>query len=232
MTYLTADPHGDVYLIKEFIDALKPSEPVTIVILGDAGLNYYLNYRDEKAKKVLRDLFPHTFFCIRGNHEERPERLPNMTVKTYLNGPVLVENDFPNILYAIDGEVYNFPEGSVLTIGGAYSVDKEYRLMRNWAWFKDEQLTQNEKETITTNLAASNPVVDFILTHTCPLKYEPIEWFLSFIDNTKVDKSMEEFLDTIEEMIIYRKWYCGHYHGNKTIDNIRFIYQDFIALGE
>ena len=36
---------------------------------------------------------------------------------------VYVEEEYPNILFAKDGEVYDFCGKSVMTIGGAYSVD-------------------------------------------------------------------------------------------------------------
>lgn len=47
--------------------------------------------------------------------------------------------------------------------------------------------------------------IDVILSHTCPLKYEPSEVFLSGIDQSTVDKSTEKWLDRIEETIDYKK---------------------------
>ena len=49
--------------------------------------------------------------------------------------------------------------------------------------------------------------------------------FLPFVDQSKVDNSMELFLDKIEESISYDKWYCGHYHIEKEIDKIEFMYE-------
>ena len=66
---------------------------------------------------------------------------------------------------------------------------------------------------------------DVVLSHTCPLKYEPIEMFLLGIGQSKVDKSMEKFLDKIEKVIEYDKWYCGHYHTEKKIYKIEFIFE-------
>ena len=40
---------------------------------------------------------------------------------------VYYEEEFPSILFAKDGEVYDFNEKSVIVIGRAYSVDKYYR---------------------------------------------------------------------------------------------------------
>ena len=67
--------------------------------------------------------------------------------------------------------------------------------------------------------------VDIILSHTCPLKYEPTEVFMKGIDQSMVDKTMEVFLDKVEENIDYDKWYCGHYHTEKQIDKIEFIFE-------
>ena len=63
------------------------------------------------------------------------------------------------------------------------------------------------------------------MTHTCPYKYEPREVFMSGVDESMVDKSMEHFLDKVEESIDYGKWYCGHYHTEKQIDKLEFMFE-------
>ena len=65
---------------------------------------------------------------------------------------------------------------------------------------------------------------DIVLTHTCPYKYEPREVFMQGLDQSKVDKSMEHFLDEVEENISYNKWYCGHYHTEKQVDKLEFMF--------
>jgi 3-oxoacid CoA-transferase subunit A len=54
--------------------------------------------------------------------------------------------------------------------------------------------------------------------------------FLSGIDDKKVDKFTEQWLDSIEDRLEYTRWYCGHYHTDKTIDKLRFLYNDFLEL--
>ena len=54
--------------------------------------------------------------------------------------------------------------------------------------------------------------------------------FLDFIDNSRVDKSTEIWLDAIEDRLDYEQWFCGHYHTNKTIDRLRFLYEVFFEL--
>ena len=58
----------------------------------------------------------------------------------------------------------------------------------------------------------------------------PYEVFMSQVDQSKVDKSTEKFLDEIEDNTDYKKWYCGHYHTDKTVDKIRFMMNDTDTL--
>ena len=42
--------------------------------------------------------------------------------------------------------------------------------------------------------------------------------------------SSVEWLQKIEDKLKYKKWYCGHFHIEKSIDKIRFAYDDIIEL--
>ncbi len=50
--------------------------------------------------------------------------------------------------------------------------------------------------------------------------------FLAEIDQSTVDYTTEYFLDEIEDKTDYKLWYCGHYHTDKTIDKIIFMFHD------
>lgn len=50
------------------------------------------------------------------------------------------------------------------------------------------------------------------------------------IDQRTVDKSTEEWLDSIEQRLSYKRWYCGHYHTEKKIDKLRFLFKDYEML--
>lgn len=43
-------------------------------------------------------------------------------------------------------------------------------------------------------------------------------------------KSTEIWLDSIEDKLTYRKWYCGHYHTEKKIDRLQIMFNDYAAL--
>ena len=192
-----------------------------LIILGDVGINYYLNEQDKQLKEYLNELNI-KLFCIQGNHEERPKNISTYKEVKMFGGKVFIEEDYPNLIFAKNGALYDIDNKKVLVIGGAYSVDKEFRLAYGYKWFKDEQLTEIEKEAILNKYKGEH--VDIILSHTCPLKYEPTEVFMKGIEQSKVDKSMEIFLDKVEEAIDYNKWYCGHYHTEKKIDKLEFMF--------
>lgn len=227
--YLTGDTHGDPRKILDFIVRYRLTENDMIIILGDAGWNYSLNIRDWYTKKYLNNTGI-KLFCIHGNHEERPENIRSYHEVSTVYGNVYVEEEFPNLLFAKDGELYRFGTRQAIVIGGAYSVDKHYRLKHGYRWFPSEQPTEETKQRVEEKLNQLNWTVDLVLSHTCPGKYTPVEAFLPGLDQSTVDKSTEEWLDRIEDRLAYRKWFCGHWHIDKIVEKLRFVMDDLIEL--
>ena len=226
MIYITGDMHGDFRRLKRFCRESKLTADDTVIILGDAGINYFGNERDEQPRKLIAKL-PITVFCIHGNHEMRPESLPIYHEREYRGGVVYVEDAYPNILFAKDGEFYDFDGIEAFVCGGAYSVDKDRRIEMGWSWFADEQPSEEIKRLVEERLAEHGWKVDCMLTHTAPLKFEPTEFFIDSVDQSTVDKSTEIWLDTIEERLDYKRWYFAHYHGTKEIGRVRIMFKDF-----
>lgn len=52
------------------------------------------------------------------------------------------------------------------------------------------------------------------------------------IDQSTVDDSTERWLDEVEESLDYNIWMCGHWHINKRIDKMHFLYHDFEASAQ
>lgn len=117
--YLTGDTHGQFERITSFCERQQVQPENTFIILGDVGLNYYGDRRDNRGKDKLAKI-PITFFCIHGNHEMRPSKELGYHVKEYHGGKVWVQPEYPNLVFAIDGEIYDFFGHSCIVIGGAY----------------------------------------------------------------------------------------------------------------
>ncbi|MDO4543504.1 MAG: metallophosphoesterase [Clostridia bacterium] len=229
MFYITGDTHGDFSRYIAFAKRMQPTKRDAMIVLGDAGLNYYGDKQDGERKSFVAG-FPFTTFCIHGNHEMRPADIPSYKTKEYCGGTVWFEEAYPSILFAKDGEIYALDGLSCIAIGGAYSVDKYYRLARGWPWFDTEQPTEEIKTYVEQQLAKHDNRVDVVLSHTCPIRYEPTEVFIAGIDQSSVDKSTEKWLGRLEERLDYKRWYCGHYHTAKKIDRLQFMYKDIDVL--
>ena len=228
MVLYTGDTHGKIQKITNAIRNGFVTADDTIVILGDAGFNYYGNDSGDKRTKSRLNKEGVTVFCIHGNHEMRPETIPTYITKIWNGGTVYYEEKYPNILFAKDGEIFDLDGRKTIVIGGAYSVDKFYRLRNGYRWFPDEQPSEETKARVEAVLEGCNWEIDQVLTHTCPSKYIPAEAFLSCVDQSTVDNSTEEWLDTIEKRLKYGRWLCGHWHIDKKIDDFRFVMEDII----
>lgn len=231
MIYLTGDTHGRFDRIFTFCEERNTSRDDILIILGDAGINYHLGSRADRLKDSLKTL-PITLLCIHGNHEQRPFSIDSYRERDWHGGKVYVEPQYPFLLFAKDGEIYDLDGKKAVAIGGAYSVDKFYRLIRHIAWYDNEQPSPEIKAYVESQLEKDGWQVDYVLSHTVPLKYEPVEVFLPMIDQSEVDKSTEIWLDEIEEKLSYRRWYSGHYHTSKAIDRLRILFEDYAVLGE
>ena len=231
MIYLTGDTHGRFDRIFTFCEERNTSRDDILIILGDAGINYHLGSRADRLKDSLKTL-PITLLCIHGNHEQRPFAIDSYREMDWHGGKVYVEPQYPFLLFAKDGEIYDLDGKKAVAIGGAYSVDKFYRLIRHIAWYDNEQPSPEIKAYVESQLEKAGWQVDYVLSHTVPLKYEPVEVFLPMIDQSEVDKSTEIWLDEIEEKLFYRRWYSSHYHTSKAIDRLRILFEDYAVLGE
>lgn len=223
--FITGDCHGNFRRIKIFCN-VHPyiSREDTMILLGDVGLNYHLNSIDKDNKKLLSKL-PLTFLCVHGNHEERPFNIESYQEKEWRGGIVYYEPEFPYILFAKDGEIYDFNGKKAVAIGGAYSVDMEFRIRAGLPWFENEQPSKEIKNYVETRLEEERWEVDYVFSHTCPFKYEPTELFADFVEQEEVDKSTEIWMDEIESKLSYKKWYFGHYHGNLKYSHMELLYE-------
>ena len=227
--YITGDCHGT---FTKFHNIPKEdfNENTAIICLGDFGINFWLNNKDIRAKKELSKNYPFTFYCVRGNHEARPQDVEGMNniYDENVQGVVYLEEEFPLIRYFLDYGEYTINGFKCAVIGGAYSVDKYYRLARAGIidktdpryfnpkithWFYNELLSEKEMNDAMEIL--SNKHYDFIFTHTCPISWEPTDLFLSMVDQSSVDKSMELWLEEFKESITFNVWCFGHFHADR-----------------
>lgn len=240
--FITGDTHNhhELNKIERFCKLAETTKDDFMVILGDYPFlfdddSYYHDIRKRMEK------MPISFILIRGNHNQRmprPGENPHMQYigidNEICEGGFIHDERYPSLYHTAEFGFYILAGHYAFVISGAYSVDKYYRLWYNLPWFDNEQLSSEEMKTAKGYLKAYNKAGEppIILSHTCPKKFMPVDKFLAGIDQSTVDNTMEEWLDTIEEEIPYERWYCGHYHVDRTLSDgrVKLMYENIIEL--
>ncbi len=233
MLYATGDVHGYHGRLVRFCGSLPdPSPDDVLVVLGDVGANYWCDDSDLRVRAALGGL-PLTVLCVHGNHEARPAPALGFRECAWRGGSVFVDDAYPRLLFAKDGSVFDLEGLSCLVAGGAYSVDKPFRLADGRRWFADEQPGPAERAAVEEACARAGWRVDCVFSHTAPLRFRPTEAFMASICQSEVDTSTEEWLDGLERRLDYGCWYCGHFHIDKQVGpRMRVLFKQVVALPE
>lgn len=252
-TFIFGDIHG---IFSNFTSRVnwyiqEPKEDDVIICCGDVGLEYG-NQIHGSLKKAMKK-FPGTVYIMRGNHDNRYWRDHTETIETmssYIRKPVdgwLFNNDeypsylyqkkYPNIKYIQDeGGIYDINGHRFLFVPGAYSVDKEYRLAKGYPYELQEQLTWTEENQLLRDIESWKNSIDYVISHTAPLGTQPYykDLFLDFVDQSKVDKHMEYFLDEVYNLLDnnFKHWYFGHFHDNRSFGKFTMLYTKVAEIGE
>ena len=222
--FVRGDTHGDTDWVPDFCEKFETTIDDVMIILGDSAFRFEGPKKArEIARKSATNDYNLTFFILRGNHD-RPYReggdvsLFQCPLLDSANPPMWHDSNYPNLWYFQDGEVYTIKGKTFLTIGGAYSVDKYYRLAKHWTWYEDEQLSREEQLDILDR--HYDMKYNYILTHTCPYAWRPLWLFMAGLDQSTVENSMEYFLDEVSHYVGFDHWRFGHYHADYNFGHI------------
>lgn len=247
--YITGDKHRNFARVKAFCRDMHTRHKDVLIVLGDTGFNYYDDERDDELKKDISQLSI-TLFCLHGNKENRPQHVGTYGIRSFCGGKVYYEPKYPNIYFAIDGEIYTFEGKKYMVVGGAHSVDKLRCLEEDLPFWEDEMPDDKTKALVEKRLKEENNRIYGMMTHTCPLEYLPTEMFMSTRQNASIkrkiakkpkkkfqkvfkpdiDRSTEKWLGELEKKLDYEVWFCGHYHVDKQIDKVQMICSDIRPL--
>lgn len=219
--YITGDLHGELRLL--FYNMPLTSND-TLIILGDFGCIWYNDLGKQKAIISMFQFLPYTVAFIDGNHENFPmiERLEKYEK---WNGGT-VGKIAPNLIHLLRGEVYNLNGKLVGVCGGADSVDRSYRT-EGVSWWKEEEITSKDIDRFFSNYDP-NTKLDFILTHDCPASLVPAVKLYSGINSINKISNSQKQLERINSKVDFNKWYFGHWHIDKEInEKFECLYKGF-----
>ena len=222
--YVVGDLHGGQDLSMKYLNTKKWKEQKeltkydTLVQLGDFGYIWYnKEHKGYKNDKHWQEWFAsrnYTTLIIPGNHENF-DLIEELPIIDKWNGKVRELVTSKGSLYlAMSGEIYTIDGYTILTICGATSTDKEYRV-EGESWWQQESITQDEIDYTLDNLE-KHETIDYVFSHTMPKSM--IEQFLHYNmhTSTKFHCSTANFLEHIWTNVDIRYGlHCGHFHMNQ-----------------
>lgn len=236
--FLTGDTHipHDIHKLNStnFPKGKELTKNDYVIVLGDFGLlwsnvpcaseKYWTNWLNDK---------PWTTLFVDGNHENHP-RLNELPTEKMLGGTVGKVSD--SIFHLRRGEIYEINHKTFFVMGGAYSVDKEWR-QEGKSWWPEETPNYKETEHAIDNLDKHKFKVDYVLSHTSYAG--AIDELLSsrrgpFTDWGRLKDPTVDFLTYVEEHTEFDEWYFGHMHPNghwtSKNDKTTCLYEDIVQL--
>ncbi len=218
MIYFTGDTHGDLarFSSKNFPIGKTLTKSDYVVILGDFGCIWSGDRKDDYNLRWL-DEKPWTTLFIDGNHENF-NLLNQHPIEIWNNGKIHRIND--NVIHLMRGQVFEIDGNTFMTMGGASSIDKNYR-KEGVSWWKEEMPNDEEKQELLTNLEKYDYKVDYVLTHTCPMDIfnfyaDPGKLGLKF---SHINHELELFFNELvfKKKLQFKRWLFGHMHKDKIM---------------
>jgi hypothetical protein len=154
---------------------------------------------------------PFPLLCVIGNHEPvlgRPD-LPEEDIG--IGEKVILVREQPCVAYLKRGKIYTIDGFTFLALGGALSVDRQFR-KSGQSWWEGEYWSGEEKEALLALLAGQNHF-DYVLSHTGPDRVNQA-LFKSIVGphSPKFRDEVAALNETIDGMIACKGWFCGHWH--------------------
>ena len=222
MILISGDVHGERNY--EHIDKNHKINNLTekdyLIICGDLGIGFKENFLEKLKQKKYTILF------LDGNHENFPY-LNSLKVEKWHNGKVHKIAD--NIYHLMRGQVYEIENKTFFTFGGAKSIYNKNQI-KDLNWFPElEEGTEEEQKIGLQNLANHNFSVDYILTHTCSSTY--LQILSGYLTMFLEESNTSIYLEQIETMVNYKKWFFGHFHEDFKIDSkTTLVFENVIKL--
>ena len=251
MIYITGDCHQQFerFNTRNFPEQREMTKEDCVIICGDFGGVWNKDVESPTEKHLLDWLEekPFTVLFADGNHENF-DRLYAYPVEEWHGGKV--HKIRPSVIHLMRGQIYDIEGKSIFVFGGARSHDisggilepddpdfkrQKKMLDLTWwlpyrinhlSWWAQEMPSAEEMEEGRWNLAARGNQVDFIVTHCCCTSTQALMGEGEFEPDSATD-----YLQEIKETVRYKKWFFGHYHGNRNLfDNEILLYEQIIRV--
>lgn len=225
MIFVTGDTHGlsGLNRIVQACNARKINSGDMIIITGDFGCIWDIESISHNIS--ICELLPCKVLFIDGNHENY-SMLSSFPVENWNGGKIHKISN--NLIHLMRGQVFCIDGLKILTLGGAESSDKQYRIPYD-SWWPEESITKEDIAEAKKNLLRCEKKVDYILSHTCAQKHVTEDMLNRRKD--RLVQNSEILLNEVDNLCSYRSWYFGHWHLDIDIrENVHALFNDIVPL--
>ena len=172
-----------------FNTLMAQEKPDMVIVCGDFG--YWPKFEDFSLKRLKNGDIP-IYFCD-GNHDD------HASLRSLKNNEVA-----PNVFYMKRGSVMELNEKTVLFMGGAYSIDRQYRILGR-DYFNEETISYKDM----MNIPEPNTKIDIVISHTCPNEFDGVHRLFT---GPRFKDCSQDALSQMFTMYYPKQWYFGHWH--------------------
>ncbi|MBQ9082370.1 MAG: metallophosphatase family protein [Clostridia bacterium] len=212
MIYVTGDTHipTDVSKLntRRFPAQKQLAETDYVIICGDFG-GVWNNDREEYYWRKWLDKKNFTTLFVDGNHENF-DLLRTFETVPFGGGTAHKISD--RIYHLMRGQIYEIDGKRLFTFGGAASHDKACRTA-GINWWAEELPSPDEMAHAVAALTSAVWQVDYIITHCAPSSVQ------QKIAADYGEDVLTRFLEDIKNKVSFRKWYFGHYHIDRVLED-------------
>lgn len=252
MIYVTGDLHGRDEIYKLQKPAFPKGRTLTkddfVVILGDFGLIWHAlrpdtsgawshnppEDRPNEQEQFWLDFLseqPWTTLFVDGNHENF-DRLLKYPTQDFHGGKAAQIHD--TVWHLRRGEIFELCGKQCFVMGGAASIDKQWRTPGK-SWWPEEVPSPQDFKTACANLSRFKDKVDLIFTHTCPesvkLQLPLDEGWGNIAEKIGFYDPTEGMLEGFFSRLQFEHWYFAHFHIDYKV-NERFtsVFNDVLEV--
>lgn len=210
--FLTGDIHGELDIAKVDDFSRGDGQALTrddyLIILGDFGLVWTDPPSEGEAARLdWLEAQPWTTLFVDGNHENF-DLLDALPVEKWAGGRVHRVRE--HVLHLLRGEAFVIDGLTFFVVGGAYSIDREWRTPHR-TWWPQEVPSAEERAYVDRRVRELGSV-DYVLTHCpptgCYRRYRA-RWSGFWGPSDEWTDWLEEH---VEGRLRYRRWFYGHLH--------------------
>jgi hypothetical protein len=172
---IIGDTHANTNWVRHYVYPIALTVGAdAIVQLGDFGAWEHtgdgVEFMDQVGNAGQATGIP--LYWLHGNHDKHSH-----TIKRYKRNPQGFRPCREYVLYVPQGHAWQWAGVSMRAFGGAYSVDKDWRIVRDarlgrkeYLWFPEEEMTDTQ---MTGMLSTDSSPKDIIFSHDKPFSSKP-----------------------------------------------------------